>query len=182
MNPKKFIIAATAAAIVLTSCKKDESDTTNNEIEATFELSGDQAVADNLTEDANNILMEAAADKGLLGSKVSETLESTNVLGCATVNVTPLQGFPKNISIDFGAGCTSQNGITRKGKINIVLSDSVRKTGSTAILTFDGYYVQGFKKRRYYYLDKYQFCKYQRLGTKNGKRENNSTGRKILDA
>ena len=68
------------------------------------------------------------------------------ILGCATVSITPLMGFPKNIVIDFGTGCTSPNGIIRKGKIKIALSDSVRKTGSTAVLIFDGYFVNGFKK------------------------------------
>lgn len=145
MKSTKLLFAVTALVIAFSSCKKTDPSGTD-EIETTFELSSNQAIADNLTEDANDVFMEAAADQELLGSKVSETLGSMKILGCATVNVTPLQGFPKNISIDFGAGCVSQNGIIRKGKINIVLSDSVRKTGSTAVLTFDGYYVNGFKK------------------------------------
>jgi hypothetical protein len=145
MKPKNLLVAAVVTVIAATSCKKDNS-AIFSEIESTFELSSKQAVADNLTEDANDVFMEAAADNNLLGSKTSETLQSMNILGCATVNITPLVGFPKNISIDFGAGCVSQNGILRKGKINIVLSDTVRKTGSTAVLTFDGYYVNGFKK------------------------------------
>ncbi len=145
MKPKNLLVAAVVTVIAATSCKKDNS-AIFSEIESTFELSSKQAVADNLTEDANDVFMEAAADNNLLGSKTSETLQSMNILGCATVNITPLVGFPKNISVDFGAGCVSQNGILRKGKINIVLSDTVRKTGSTAVLTFDGYYVNGFKK------------------------------------
>src|SRR5690606_27859518 len=61
------------------------------------------------------------------------------------VTVTPQATFPKTIVIDFGSGCTSADGVHRKGKINIVLSDSVRKSGTTAVMTFDGYYVHGFK-------------------------------------
>jgi hypothetical protein len=146
MNPKNFLVAITAAAITFTSCKKTDYAVATSEIVTTVELSKNQAIADNLTEDANDVFMEAASDKNLLGGKVFGTLESMKILGCATVNVTPLEGFPKNISIDFGAGCVSPNGILRKGVINIVLSDSVRKTGSTAVLTFDGYYVNGYKK------------------------------------
>ncbi len=143
-----FAIAITSLTIGFTACKKtDTADTTDKEeIETTIELSGDQAVADNLTEDANDIYMEAASENGLTGETPATPLESMGILGCATVTITPLVGFPKKIVIDFGPGCISPNGIARKGKINIQLSDSLRKTGSTSVLTFDGYYVNGFKK------------------------------------
>ncbi len=150
MKTKNLLLATAITAFTIigfTSCKKtDAGSTTPTELETTFELSTDQAIADNLTEDANDVFMEAATDKNLMGGKVNGVFQSMGLLSCATVNVTPLVGFPKTISIDFGAGCTSQNGISRKGKITIVLSDSVRKTGSTAVLTFDNYYVNLFKK------------------------------------
>ncbi|MEO5889286.1 MAG: hypothetical protein ABIQ31_03490 [Ferruginibacter sp.] len=138
-------IAVTSLALGFTSCKKTES-TTKDDIQTTIELSTDQAISDNLTEDANDVFLEAATDQGLTGEKPLDPFESMGILGCASVNVTPLMGFPKTILIDFGTGCTSQNGITRKGKINIILSDSLRRKGSTAVLTFDGYYVNDFKK------------------------------------
>ena len=137
--------------IFLTSCKKEtapSSIVSEADYQTTFELSSDQAIADNLTEDANNVFMEAASDKNLLGNNfAAQPVESTNILACATVTVTPANSFPKTITIDFGAGtCISPNGITRKGKINIVLSDSVRKTGSKAVMTFTNYFVNSFKK------------------------------------
>jgi hypothetical protein len=46
--------------------------------------------------------------------------------------------------IDFGTSCTA-NGITRRGIIRIILSDSVRKSGSTAVMTFENYYVNNYK-------------------------------------
>lgn len=140
-------VAITSFIIGFTSCKKTDSTSTKDDIETTIELSTDQAISDNLTEDANDIFLEAATDKGLTGEKPLDPFESMGILGCASVTVSPLiGGFPKTIVIDFGTGCTSTSGITRKGKINILLSDSLRKKGSTAVLTFDGYYVNGFKK------------------------------------
>ncbi len=137
-------------ATSLLSCKKESNaaPTQDNEAEITFELSGNQAIADNLTEDANNAFMEAAADKNLLGSSfASQPVVTANILACASIAVTPAAGFPKTIVIDFGTGsCTSPSGITHKGKINIILSDSVRKPGSKAVMTFTNYYVNGFKK------------------------------------
>lgn len=151
MKKNTTLSAFTLALLLffLSSCKKEAVSIINSaEQETTFELSTNQAIADNLTEDANGIFMEAAAKKNLLGSNFSnQAVTTTNILSCATVTVTPVSGFPKNITIDFGiTGCTSANGISHKGKINVVLSDSVRKTGSTAVITFTNYFINNFKK------------------------------------
>jgi hypothetical protein len=149
---KTTILSATFAIILSTagliSCKKENTSNPLNEqeYETTFELSSNQAIADNLTEDANNAFMEAAANKNLLGGGLLQVTTS-NLLACASVSVTPVNGFPKTIVIDFGAGnCTASNGIIRKGKINITLTDSVRKTGSKAVMTFTNYFANNFKK------------------------------------
>jgi hypothetical protein len=149
MKPKVLLLATALLSFtfLLHSCKKAKADA--EEFETTFELSSDQAIADNLTEDANDVFMEAAANEGLTGSTiVAGTVESTGILGCATVTVTPLSGFPKTIVIDFGTAgtCVSPSGIIRKGKITVLLSDSVRKPGSTARMTFDNYFVNNYKK------------------------------------
>ena len=147
MKTKHFLtlLAIVSFTIALNSCKKT-SESAIEEIETTFELSNNQAVADNLTQDDNDILEEAAATTDLSGSYTFGPIIIMDVLGsCATVTVTG--NFPtKNIKIDFGTGCTSPAGVTRKGIINIVLTDSLRKTGSSSTVTFDNYYVNGFKK------------------------------------
>lgn len=132
-------IAAISLALGFNSCKKTD---TKDELETTFELSGNQAIADNLAEDANDVFMEIAQDNNVAGNFAPAPV--TNIIPCATVTITPASGFPKTIVIDFGVSCTHR-GITRSGKINILLSDSVRKTGSTAIMTFTNYFVNGYK-------------------------------------
>ena len=72
--------------------------------------------------------------------------QTTGILSCAAVTATRLNGFPKNIVINFGTGCTSQNDITRSGKIMVHLTDSLRRPGSVATMTFDNYFVRGYKK------------------------------------
>ena len=143
-----FVI--TLFTIISSSCSKEnlQSAVSETEDETTYELSTAQAISDNLTEDANNVFMEAASDNKLLGSNFApQTVETGNILACASVSITPATGFPKTISINFGTGnCSSPNGIIRKGKINIVLSDSVKKSGSRAVMTFDNYYINNFKK------------------------------------
>ncbi len=143
-------LAATCIVAILTisfiSCKKNNSSSGANELETTFELSSNQAIADNLTEDANDVLNEVAVQNNFSGSRENSVLETTGILGCAIVTINPLQGFPKTVTIDFGtAGCTSSNGVYRKGKIIVNVSDSLRKPGSVAVMTFDNYSVNTFK-------------------------------------
>lgn len=148
MKIKNLILCATLSLLAagFWSCKKDDSATSTEEIEITFELSGNDAITENMVEDANDILMESGVDNNFAGrNSGTVTTQTMNNLSCATVTVTPLQGFPKSISIDFGTGCTSPNGVTRKGKIYVTVSDSLRKAGSVSVMTFSNYYVNGFK-------------------------------------
>jgi hypothetical protein len=148
MKAKNILPALIIASFIMafSSCKKDRSSTID-EIETTFEISENQAVSDNLNQDAGDVMEEAAARHGLTGGGNGCGNPNTmNWIGqCATITVTG--NFPaKNIKIDFGTGCTSPNGVVRKGIVNILLTDSVRTPGSIATITFDNYYVNTFKK------------------------------------
>jgi hypothetical protein len=147
MTTKKLFILSSFALLSITfiSCKKDK-ETNSEEIETTFELSGNQAVADNLSQDAVDVVEEAAGRNNLLGQTATGTVTTNNWLApCAVITVTG--NFPtKNIKIDFGTGCLGPNGVFRKGIVNVLLTDSLRNIGSTATVTFDNYYVNGYKK------------------------------------
>ena len=144
----KFLLPCTIFAIIaLASCKKDSSTNDTDEIETTFALSANEGISENLTQDANDVLNEATFDKNLQGLRGTGIAETTGTLSCANITITPLNEFPKTIVIDFGTtGCTSNNGVTRKGIININLTDSFRRPGSVATMTFNNYYVGGYKK------------------------------------
>ncbi|MEP6583176.1 MAG: hypothetical protein ABJA90_02865 [Ginsengibacter sp.] len=148
MKLKNFLLTTATFVMVVSfsACKKDKDNNASSELETTFEISGDQAISDNLNSDAQDVLNEAAIDNNFSGNTPATATSTLNLLSCATVTVTPLQGFPKSITIDFGGGCTPNNGIIRTGKIYVTLSDSLRKSGSVAVMTFENYYVGGFKK------------------------------------
>jgi hypothetical protein len=148
MKLKNYLIAFATIFVAtgFSSCKKDSSGKSSDEVTTTIELSGDQAISDNLNSDAENVLNEAAVDNDFAGNRTTNVTQTMNVLSCAIVTVSP-GAFPKTIVIDFGSGCTPTNGtVLRSGKININLSDSLRTPGSVAVMTFDNYYVSGFKK------------------------------------
>jgi hypothetical protein len=136
-----FAIAVVSLAIGFNSCKKND-ETLSEEFENTFQISADQAVTNNLSQDAEDVFLEVAQDNNIAGNFAPEPV--TNIIPCATITITPAIGFPKTIVIDFGTSCT-HNGITRSGKINITLTDSVRKPGSIATMTFTNYFVNLYK-------------------------------------
>lgn len=136
LNPLGILLSA--SLFFAASCKKTDSGT-SDEIEASFALTTDDAVSDNFIEDASDVKEEALLERDLVGN--FGPAGPQNILSCATLTVTPLNGFPKTVIIDFGVGCTSPNGVTRSGKIQVVISDSVRRPGSTAVMTFDNYFV-----------------------------------------
>ncbi|MFZ1371253.1 MAG: hypothetical protein WAR78_12770 [Ferruginibacter sp.] len=144
MKITKYLIAfaIVSLAIGFNSCKKSED--VQEEFETTFELSGDQAMADNIAEDANDMFLQVASENNVAGNFVPGSGTTNDFIPCATVTITPASGFPKTIVIDFGTSCTF-NGNTRSGKINIVISDSVRRPGSTAVMTFENYYINLYK-------------------------------------
>jgi hypothetical protein len=143
MKIKQFLFAFTMLTLVIgfNSCKKDK-ESVAEEFETTFELSGDQAVTNNLSQDAEDVFLEVAQDNNIAGNFAPEPVN--NIIPCATVTITSASGFPKTIVIDFGTSCT-HNGITRSGKINVTLTDSVRKPGSIATMTFTNYFVNLYK-------------------------------------
>lgn len=144
---KKIISSSFLSALFLgltfSSCKKtdDNTEPESTEVTTTTSLSERQAISDNAVEDANDIFMNAAGDNNVIGGRPSDVLTP-----CGSVNITPADGFPKTITIDFGTGCTGLHGVVRSGIIKIVISDSVRKVGSTAVMTFENYVVNGFKQ------------------------------------
>ena len=134
------------ATVLFTACKKDDSSNPGDEMAITSDLSSKQATTDIMVEDDNALLFSITDEENLSGGKLSGGGQTPSFV-CATVTVTPASGFPKTITLDFGSGCTNPGtGVTRSGKMIFVLSDSLRHVGSTSVLTFDNYYVNGFKR------------------------------------
>ena len=81
-----------------------------------------------------------------LGAREYNNISVDNGLpACASVLISG--NFPNRmITINFGSGCRDTFDIFRSGTIHILLSDSVRRNGSTATVTFDNYHVNKFKK------------------------------------
>ena len=132
-------------SISLFSCKKNDSESAVSEIETTVDLSSKQATSDELADDVNDVMTSALESVDLAGSR--QTPGTINSLACPEISVTP-GAFPKTVTLNFGTtGCTMPGSSTvRRGTMIILLSDSLRHAGTTAQVTFDNYYVNGYKK------------------------------------
>lgn len=91
-------------------------------------------------EDVDNITLEVMQANGL-GARV---LNSSRTLLCQSASVN-LDKQTKKIIIDFGTGCTSEEGVVRKGKVLLTYSGNLLFPGSIITTTFEGYEVNGLK-------------------------------------
>jgi hypothetical protein len=144
MKLKTLLLAFASIILALgyTSCKKSSDSTPDSS--TTSQATQDQATSDAITQDANDVFSQEADSKGLTGNGRISSADPLGINSCATVSVTPLIGWPKTITIDFGTGCTSANGVVRSGVLTVVLTDSIRRAGSIATMTFSNYYVNGY--------------------------------------
>ncbi len=131
---KTFGSIALAALITFSACKKDNHDNSDADTSATLASSG--SISQTLYDDAFDVITTEGE-----ASSVNGRVES-----CATVTLSPADTvtFPKTMTIDFGSGCTSANGIVRKGKIIATLSGKIRKSGTTTAVSFSNYYVNDY--------------------------------------
>lgn len=123
----KFIgIALIGIALFSTSCKKKEEQEEYNEA----------ALAATSSEDDE---MMTRDEEILVGLPCNYDL-SQYLAPCAVVTETSAD-FPKTITIDYGTGCTNSNGITKKGKVMIYMSNPLNTVGAVRQISFDGFYV-----------------------------------------
>jgi hypothetical protein len=159
-----MITGTLAAILLLGSCKKSSSSsssTSDNTNAASLSANG--ASTDNTFDDVLNVTIQTNQDKTLNSIIARQSGTTTNGVGtpvvlgsfyCATVTVTPADtsNFPKSILVDFGSGCTSQDGIARSGSITYILSERFRYPGAVITASFNNYKVNGYQLNGTYTL------------------------------
>ena len=148
---------AVIAAISLVSCKKDI--TTNNSNSKATILSDSSTLAENAYNDVlSNAFVSYSDNAAVMDISQSKTGKTTTFstgteevvgtahLSCATYTVsdsTPGK-YPKTITLDFGTGCASLDGVTRSGQISYEFSAPLFTTGAIITATFNQYSVNGY--------------------------------------
>ncbi|MCZ8355900.1 MAG: hypothetical protein O9340_14260 [Cyclobacteriaceae bacterium] len=145
------IALATLFALSVVACSEEDRIT----LKDAQDISED-ALTDSYYEDADDlstVALEADDNaEGGLGAARTKTVivVDDSRFECATVTVTIAEDSqpsnPKgNIEIDFGTGCTDNNGNVRSGIINVAYEGRRFQPGSTAVLTTDNYFINSVK-------------------------------------
>jgi hypothetical protein len=142
--------------ISLSSCKKDDSGLANSNATNAAAMTDSSTVADNAyydvlnnafvgVSDNSSVFSAAQLHSGKTVTMSKETLGSGH-LGCAiyTIDDSIPGEYPKTLTLDFGSGCTSADGITRSGVLVYLFNNPIYTPGATASVTFTNYMVNGY--------------------------------------
>ncbi len=152
------MIALTAiVSLVLGSCKKsDVSNVTASSDSKAATLSDSSTVAENVYYDVlNNAFVGYSDNVSSMGVSQSgkTTILSTGTegtgtghLSCANYTISDsVHGhYPKTLTLDFGTGCTSIDGVIRTGKLIYTFSGPLFTPGTTVSVSFNQYTVKGY--------------------------------------
>ena len=125
------------STVLFNSCKKDKDEETNNNQTEAAELSVANNIAESLYDDVFNVV--------LLDGQANNVAGRGNSCATVTLNNSDPDTYPKIMTIDFASGCTSIDGLTRKGKIIATLSGPIRTAGTSITIGFENYSVNDFK-------------------------------------
>lgn len=154
------ILAIVAITILaFSACKKEDESATDSAKEEFASASAEtDATADVVFDDLFDNIMGVNTEVGIGGTGVFGRANMSNPNGgrvdgvdsvaCYIVTAKQINGssrFPLQVTIDFGAGCTSSDGRTRAGKVTIVYTGKMTTTGSSATASFDNYSIDNIK-------------------------------------
>lgn len=92
-------------------------------------------------EDLDNLTLTVLSNSGL-SARTTVDIPAANICDGAVVTI---DEGTKSIKVNFGDGCTTSNGVTRKGIVNLTYTGNLLLTGAKITTTFEGYEVNGYK-------------------------------------
>jgi hypothetical protein len=153
LTPGKIIAFIALASLV--SCQKDGNSSSTANSDA-VKMTDSSTAADNAYYDVLNTAFVGVADNPTvwnthtMGSGKVVTMGTqvlgTGSLGCAiyTLDDSVPGEYPKTLTLDFGSGCASADGIVRSGKISYYFNNLILIPGATASVTFTNYVTNGY--------------------------------------
>jgi hypothetical protein len=154
----KWIALTAVISLGLGSCKKsDVSNVVASNDSKAATLSDSSTIAENAYYDVlNNAFVGYSDNVGSMGVSIqsgrtttlSTATEGTGTghLSCANYTISDsVHGhYPKTLTLDFGTGCTSIDGIVRTGKVIYTFSGPLFTAGTTVSVSFNQYTVNGY--------------------------------------
>lgn len=139
---KSSLLLLTAAfLLVFTACQKDKEPTPAAD-QATAAKAKQAVINQQLMLSSFNIAQWGAENaNGLVGDQVDERADT-----CGNVTVVPPDPFvfPKTVTVDFGAGCTDEDGKFKQGKV-ILTVGAIWQANASIVVNYDNYYENNVK-------------------------------------
>jgi hypothetical protein len=136
-----FFLFLLALAVTIGACNKKTNDPPVQTTDDDTITAEDHSTSEAMFEDAFNVVDESIKEDG----RVEKTQGANAILnGCTTITV-DTTGAMLKMTIDFGTGCTGNDGRERSGKILVTLSGRYSRPGSVISIEFDDYHVNGNK-------------------------------------
>ncbi|MBC7827267.1 MAG: hypothetical protein H7122_05950 [Chitinophagaceae bacterium] len=129
-------------------CQKTQTIPTTEEQEEFVMVSSESdAEAESIFNDVLDNVLGVNSDVGIgeTGIFSASALDSFRCHSITTTHLSMGLVFPIRILLDFGSGCTGQDGRTRKGKIIIEYSNRITLPGATVTVRFDSYLVNNIR-------------------------------------
>lgn len=139
MNFSRIFLFAMLGCIILLSCSESDPLPDPGPNPNAVIVAEDAAINAAYT-DADNIALFALQANG----QGFRTQVEFNGDLCSKANVKYL-AENNRVEVDFGDGCTSSNGVIRKGKLLIDITSSILFPGAYVTINFENYHVNGIK-------------------------------------
>jgi hypothetical protein len=141
-NINFFLGLSALMAFILSGCSKQNPII----LEDSLDLAIEEIFAADLYEDvfseSFDILFDPS-DYSTFKSGVGDDEDERHDCRTKTVEHPDDTKYPKVVTIDFGDGCEDRHGHTRSGKMIITINGKYREEGSSRVITFDNYFVNG---------------------------------------
>jgi hypothetical protein len=134
-----LLFLATALFFLFVGCKKDAEPIPANDAE-TIAKAKEALASQQLVLSSFNIAQRGAENaNGLAEGKVTER-------ACGTITVTPPDPFvfPKLVTVDFGSGCTDEDGKFKVGKV-LMTVEAIWEPNAKIMVAYDNYSEDGVK-------------------------------------
>jgi len=149
-----FKLIAMVAVVSLVSCKKDATTSSSNSNAAS--MSDSSTAADNAYYDVLNTALVGSSDNMSVWSSSTARVGRTTTMSTGSISTAPLgcaiytiddsipDSYPKTLTLNFGTGCTSADGIERSGIIIYHFTGPILVPGDTVTASFENYKVNGY--------------------------------------
>lgn len=133
-------------SILFTGCLPTEKE---DKLLGGWSSSTDNTLAQSFFDDLNNVVTRETQQRDQIYDvrEHTETPGEVRTNSCADVTLDFTQNtiFPATLTIDFGNGCTGDDGRLRTGVVTTVFSGPYQSAGTTITSTLQNYSVDGFK-------------------------------------